>query len=169
MLQGQQLNKETYTRTLLNSAFFIVAGSHTAATWLTGTLYYLLTNPEALIAASNEVKATFSSAKEMTVANSQSLTYTKACLKEASRVYPPTPLSLPRIVATGGVNICGKYVPAGYTVAVNHWSINRSAANSNDPTAFKPERWLGHPHYQNDGFDALKPWGHGPRTCIAKK
>lgn len=59
-------------------------------------------------------------------------------------------------------------------VEVQHWSINHSADNWDDPFTFRPERFLE--ESKDDGeengknvLEALQAFSVGPRNCIGRK
>jgi cytochrome P450 len=95
---------------IVNSGDFILAGSETTATLLSGALYYLLRNPSTLARLSEEVRTTFAAEDEITLAKSTVLPYTSAVINEALRLYPPVPSGLPRIVPGKGEVISGVWV-----------------------------------------------------------
>jgi len=94
-----------------NSADFILAGSETTATLLSGATYYLLKSPDKLQKLIKEVRTSFGSPDEITLARVTTLPYVSAVLNEALRLYPPVPSSLPRFVPAGGAKIAGSWVP----------------------------------------------------------
>lgn len=99
-----------------NASLFIVAGSDTTATLLTGTIFYLLQNPEVLKKLAEEICGTFSTEKEI---NSQSVTrlpYMIACLDETSRVYPTVLTGQAVIVPPDGDIVGEDWIPGGVCV-----------------------------------------------------
>lgn len=96
-----------------NAALFMLAGTETTATLLSGLTYHLLRNPDKLRTLVDEIRSSFESEEDMNLVNLQRLTYLEACLHEGFRMYPPVPLGLPRQVPEGGAAICGKWVPGG--------------------------------------------------------
>jgi len=99
------------------------------------------------------------------------MTYLKAVMTEAIRLYPPVAGTLPRLVPKGGVDICGQFIPEGTVVGVHHFATYRSARNFKYPEEFRPERWLegadGSGEFEGDCREALQPFSVGPRKCIA--
>lgn len=91
----------------------MLAGSETTATALSGVTYLLLEHPEALARLTREVRSSFASADEITIASVSGLTYMQACLNEALRVHPPVGSGLVRTVPPGGDTIAGHWVPGG--------------------------------------------------------
>ncbi|KAJ5726555.1 cytochrome P450 monooxygenase [Penicillium malachiteum] len=152
-----------------NANVFIIGGSETTATLLTGVTYLLLSSPSALEKLTKEVRSTFDKEQEITMASVNQLTYMLACLNEALRVYPPIPAGLPRLVPSKGHVILGRYVPGDTIVALHHWAMYHNEKHFTDPHSFTPERFLGDPRYANDEFEILQPFSVGPRNCLGRK
>jgi cytochrome P450 len=96
-----------------NGALFMLAGTETTATLLSGLTYYLLKNPEKMARLVKEVHTAFTSLDDMHINELSKLPYLHACIEEGLRVYPPVPGILPRIVPQGGANISGRWVSGG--------------------------------------------------------
>ncbi|KAE8379265.1 cytochrome P450 [Aspergillus bertholletiae] len=147
----------------------IVAGSETTASLLCGVTFYLLSNPQKLEKAVNEVRSEFDSADKISFVSVNKLHYLLACLNEALRVYPPVPDGLPRNTASNVEVINGRPVPPNTTVRMTHWATYRSPQNFMRPDEYIPERWLGDaPGFENDHKNALQPFHVGPRNCIGR-
>jgi cytochrome P450 len=96
-----------------NSVLFLVAGSETTATMLSGTTYLLLKDPKIYKKLVEEVRGAFEKADDITVDAVSKLPYLLACLQEGLRYYPPVPTGFPRVVPPGGDTISGHYIPEG--------------------------------------------------------
>jgi cytochrome P450 len=96
-----------------NAGLFMVAGTETTATLVSGLTYLLLKNPEAMQQVTGEVRKTFHSPDEMSIEKVASLPYLNACIKEALRLYPPVVTGMPRMTPADGSTICGQFVPPG--------------------------------------------------------
>ena len=112
----------------------LVAGSETTATLLSGATYLLLQHPPVLARLQSEIRASFSSAKEITpvsLVSASRLPYLEAVLTEALRCYPPVPSTLPRITGAAGAIIDGQFVPgkAGFTIGYSLAFIPREVTN----------------------------------------
>ena len=83
-----------------------------AGTAGSSTTYLLLKSPAPLARLTAEVRSSFSSDNEITIAAASELTYLSACINEALRCYPPIPMGLTRRVPHGGTVIAGNFVPA---------------------------------------------------------
>jgi cytochrome P450 len=95
----------------VNAGLFMVAGTETTATLLSGLTYLLLTHPESMKKLVTEVRGAFASSDEVTMEAIAALPYLNACIKEAFRRYPPVPVGLPHRTPQEGSTICGHYVP----------------------------------------------------------
>jgi cytochrome P450 len=95
------------------TTILLVGGSETTATLLSGLTYYLLTNSRVYEKLKHEIRSSFSVESEITLTRASGLPYMKAVIDEALRIYPPTPISFPRIVPGTGEIIQGRFVPGG--------------------------------------------------------
>ncbi|KAF2791648.1 cytochrome P450 [Melanomma pulvis-pyrius CBS 109.77] len=159
-------NQLSRNQMLTNSSLFMVAGTETTATLLSGLTFFLLKNPETLKKVVQEVRAL--SETQLSLEMLPRLPYLNACFEEGLRLYPPVPTGLPRVVATGGNAICGEWVPANTRVFVSQDAAYRSPHNFKDPDSFIPERWLPNTGYDTDNKDVLLPFSVGPRNCLGK-
>ncbi|CAJ0550075.1 Ff.00g100050.m01.CDS01 [Fusarium sp. VM40] len=152
-----------------NAELFMLAGSETTATLLSGCLYNLLTYPDKMETVLKEIRGRFSTSDDLTLERLAELKYMNACLKEALRVYPPVPIGSPRVVQGDGQQILGKYIPPETRVSVHHYSTYHSEENFKDAESFVPERWLKtDPKYAGDMLEAHQPFGFGPRNCLGQ-
>ena len=93
------------------SKVLVLAGSETTATLLSGCTYHLVQNSEKLKRLQDEVRGTFKTDDEITLASAAQLPYLQAVLEESLRLYPPVPSTLPRRTGLQGNLICGREVP----------------------------------------------------------
>ncbi|KAK0640198.1 NAD-dependent protein deacetylase hst2-1 [Lasiodiplodia hormozganensis] len=149
-----------------NSSLFMIAGTETTATLLSGLTWYLLKNPDKLKKAVEEVRSR--SEEDLSLEELPRLPYLNACFEEGLRVYPPVPIGLPRETPEGGNMICGEWVPGKTRVSLHNWSAYRSEKNFKDPDSFVPERWLPNTGYDSDRKEVLQPFSFGPRNCLGK-
>jgi cytochrome P450 len=96
-----------------NGATFMLAGTETTASELSGLTYLLLQNPDKLDRLAQEVRTACKTFDDLTMSNLSRLPYLQACLEEGLRLYPPVPCGLPRVTPKEGAMICGRWVPAG--------------------------------------------------------
>ncbi|KAH8727461.1 cytochrome P450 [Phaeosphaeriaceae sp. PMI808] len=149
-----------------NASIFMIAGTETTATLLSGLTFFLLKNPDKLKKVIDEVRPLPEADLSLEVL--PRLPYLNACFEEAMRMYPPVPAGLPREVGKGGNKIMDKWVPEGTSVIVPQYVAFQSKINFKDPTSFVPERWLPGSEYDNDRKDVFQPFSFGPRNCLGK-
>ena len=94
-----------------NSSLFMIAGSETTATLLSGATNLLLRNQDKLSRLVTEIRA-LESEDDLTAQNLAALPYLTAVLNESLRCYPPVPVGVWREVPEGGSAIAGQWVPA---------------------------------------------------------
>ena len=96
----------------------------------------------------------------------KNLVYLQAIIKEAMRLCPPAPLSVPH-ESMEDCNVAGYFVPKGTQLLVNIWKLHRDPRVWTDPNDFKPERFLTtHAHFDVRGknFEYI-PFSAGRRSC----
>ncbi|RTE72146.1 hypothetical protein BHE90_013443 [Fusarium euwallaceae] len=165
--------KFTMYHVLAGCASNIVAGSDTTATSLSGILYHLLKNPQALQRLRQEIEEfnhQDSNSRTITWTQSQKMPYLQAVIKEALRLHTAVALPMERVVPQGGAEICGHYFPQGTYVGINNWVYHRNKAIfGEDANEFKPERWLtSDPENLSIMNKNLISFGAGARTCIGR-
>ncbi|KAF2263753.1 cytochrome P450 [Lojkania enalia] len=151
-----------------NASLFMIAGTETTATLVSGLTYLLLNNSDAMKKLVKEIRGSFVSSDDMSMEAIAALPYLNACLKEALRLYPPVPTGLPRLTPPDGSTICGHYVPANTSLSLPHLAMYTSSRNFQDPLSFIPERWLGDERFANDNRSVLQPFSIGSRDCLGR-
>lgn len=144
----------------------------TAATALSGALFFLTKNPPTLERLTSEVRAAFKRPSDITFQAVAALPYLQACIRETMRLYPPVATGVPRIIPAGGREIMGRWLPSATRASVHHYSASHSAANFRNPDSFIPERWMPEStagEYADDAREASAPFSVGPRNCIGQK
>lgn len=99
------------TEMYANSQVFMVAGTETTATALSGLLYQLMMNPEKMETIVKEIRETFEKDSDIEMRALEHMKYLNACIEEALRIYPPVPVGLPRITPDDGLLVCGQHIP----------------------------------------------------------
>lgn len=151
-----------------NASMFMLAGTETTATALSGITFYLLRNRASLSLLTKEIRSVFAASDDLNLDELARQRYLNAVIQEGLRMYPLVPSILPRVTPSKGASICGEWIPAGVTVGVHHLATYRSKAFFHKPHEFRPERWLGSPEFINDKLDAMEPFSVGPRNCLGK-
>lgn len=139
-----------------NASLFMVAGTETTATALSGTTYYLLKNPAYMKKLVEEIRSAFSDFDDVTFEGLARLKYLQAILQEGLRMYPPVPIALPRRTPQEGAMVCGEFVPGDVSIGVMQFATYRSSKNFTKPYEFRPERWLNDPEFKNDNLNAVE-------------
>jgi len=94
----------------------IFAGSDTTAISTRAILYYLLKNPQYKRRLVEELDGLRSQGKisdPVKLEEADRMPYLQAVMYEALRLHPAVGMSLPRVVPPGGVEMDGRFIPAG--------------------------------------------------------
>lgn len=103
--------------TITTGALFMLAGTETTATLLSGLTFMLLKHPDRLRRLTDEVRSSFPSEGDMSMSSLSRLGYLRACIEEGLRLYPPVAIGPPRTVPQGGATVCGRWVLEGVSLA----------------------------------------------------
>ncbi|GAP87966.1 putative cytochrome P450 [Rosellinia necatrix] len=165
---GQAHREGLSTETIeAQATVVILAGSETSSVAETAIVYHVLAHPEIHSKLRTEIRSTFADAKAIRLqAVLGQLPYLDAVVQEAMRIHAPLANGFTRWVSSrDGAMICGKHVPRGTVLTINHYCSNTSARNFRDPMKFAPERWMGDAKYANDQRAVVQPFSVGPRNC----
>ena len=143
------------------TATMIVAGHETTALALFWSLYLLASLPAEQERVAEEVRAIALGPEAASDALSR-LSYTRAVVSEALRLYPPAFAISRNAVATDQVGQLR--IPRGSVVVVAPWVLHRHVRLWEDPNVFNPSRFLG-TELPAHRF-AYLPFGAGPRVCV---
>jgi cytochrome P450 len=154
----------------------VSAGSDTTAIALREIIYRLLTHPGGKERFLAEMKAVLRdrTVGEMdtpvTWAESQRMSYFQAFVKECLRLHPALGQIIPREVPSGGMRLCGHFLPEGTVVGCNAWTVHRDEkVFGPDAEGFRPERWTeASAEKRRDMENVFFTFGGGPRVCIGK-
>ncbi|CAH0027348.1 unnamed protein product [Clonostachys rhizophaga] len=168
--QEEQEKRMSQAEVEMASITFIVAGSETTATMISGTIYLLLCNPSVLSRLTTVIRADFPKESDLTNINLQQHEYLNAVLKEGLRLYPPAPDTLFRTTEKESVIVAGRVVPPHTKLTMNLWAAHRDPTNFRKPLEFIPERWVKDAplEFSNDDRAVFKPFSVGPRDCLGK-
>uniref|UniRef100_A0A1W7HBW3 Cytochrome P450 n=1 Tax=Scoparia dulcis TaxID=107240 RepID=A0A1W7HBW3_SCODU len=158
---AEELNYQMVKIVLMD---LFIGGTHSTTTTLEWALAQLLHNPPILFKAKQELSQVLATPKLVQEYDIPNLPYLDAVLKEAMRLHPTAPLLLPHR-AEQDVEIQGYTIPKHTQVFVNAWSILRDPTYWDDPTSFKPERFLNSDiDFRGRDFSYI-PFGSGRRIC----
>ncbi|CAL0309309.1 unnamed protein product [Lupinus luteus] len=147
---------------------FFSAGTDSTAVATEWALAELINNPHVLKKAQeelNEVVGKDRLADELDVPN---LPYIRAIVKETFRLHPPLPVVKRKCVQECVVD--NYTIPQGALILFNVWSVGRDPKYWNNPSEFRPERFLENVEGEQ-GIDVkgqhfqLLPFGSGRRMC----
>lgn len=139
-----------------------LAGHETTANALSWTMYLLSQHPECMRKLREEVDRV-TQGEEMTLAHLHQLEYTKACINEGMRIYPPVWLIARKAIENTTI---GEFeIPANTNVFITPYLIHMDPKLWDNPEEFRPERWFEEKTKQMDKF-AYFPFAAGPRMCI---
>jgi cytochrome P450 len=153
------------------------AGSDTTASTLCTAFLALVTHPETLRAAHQELDTVVGSGRSPTFEDEGNLPYIGAFVKEVLRWRPVAVLGGTPHASTEDDCYEGYHIPAGTTVLGNSWAINLNEEYYPNPHHFEPARFLdgafterskppmpltGKPHPAKAGHSSF---GWGRRIC----
>jgi cytochrome P450 len=141
---------------------FMLAGHETTANAMAWSWYLLALHPEArerMLAEVDEVLVS----ERPTVAELERLVWTRACVMEAMRLYPPAWV-VPR-VAIADDEIAGHRIPKRSTVLMPIHALHRDERFWEDPDSYDPTRFLPE-NSKGRHRSAYLPFGGGRRICI---
>ncbi|KAL0456882.1 UNVERIFIED_CONTAM: cytochrome [Sesamum latifolium] len=125
----------------------------------------LIKKPQVLNKVQQEIRALVRKKGSVVEDDIHKLPYFKAVVKETLRLYPPAPLSLPRLTTKASV-VDGYEVELDTRVYVNVWAIGRDPDIWENPNEFLPERFLNSSvDFKGQDFEFL-PFGSGRRVCL---
>lgn len=112
----------TSTHLLFGCLQNVFAGSDTTAIALSSIIFHLTRNPTSLSRLREEINGAAARgviSDPITFAQSQTLPYLQAVIKEALRINPAVGLPLLRVVPAGGVMLCGVFFPEGVSTILH--------------------------------------------------
>ncbi|KAH7514007.1 hypothetical protein FEM48_Zijuj11G0043000 [Ziziphus jujuba var. spinosa] len=140
------------------------AGTDTTSSAVEWILVELLRNPVCMKKVKEELAREIKQEKSIKDSHLTNMPYLQACMNEAIRLHPPSPLLLPHR-ATESCQIMGYTIPKDAMVLVNFWAIGRDPTHWEDPLVFKPERFLNSSlDFKGNDFQYI-PFGAGRRIC----
>ncbi|CAO2045240.1 unnamed protein product [Urochloa humidicola] len=146
----------------------VTAGSDSSAATVEWMLAELINHPDAMRKVRDEIDAAVGGESRIVgEADLPRLPYLQAAFKETLRLHPGAPIA--HRVSAAEVTVGGFTVPARAAVFINLWAIGRDPAFWEDPSAFRPERFM--PGGAAAGVEPrgqhfqLLPFGAGRRGC----
>ncbi|XP_059287494.1 cytochrome P450 78A7-like [Lycium ferocissimum] len=151
----------------------IFRGTDTTALLTEWVMAELVLNQEIQEKLHNELETIPGKNENVTDAHISKLPYLQAVIKETLRLHPPGPLLSWARLSMSDVHLSnGMIIPSNTTAMINMWSITHDPNVWENPSAFKPERFLkssGGMDFDVRGNDLrLAPFGAGRRVCPGK-
>lgn len=145
---------------------FFIAGTDTTAAVVVWAMTALMNNPRVMKKVQMEIRNLYEDKDFINEDDIEKLPYLKSVVKETLRLFPPSPLLLPR-ETTENCNIDGYEIKPKTLVYVNAWAIARDSENWEDPEEFYPERFFtSGVDFKGKDFELI-PFGSGRRMCPA--
>ncbi|KAI0131094.1 putative cytochrome P450 [Daldinia grandis] len=139
---------------------YIAAGSDTTTNTLTYLIWTLCKRPDIKAKLLEELNTLPDGFTDLDL---KKLPYLDHVVQETLRLYSAAPSGLPRVVPQGGAALAGHFIPGGYTVSAQAYSMHRNPAVYWEPLKFDPSRWENPTREMKDAF---VPFGGGSRICI---
>jgi len=137
------------------------AGHETTANALSFTLGLLAENQDAQRKAYEEIASCNRATDDIMQVIGQ-LTYTKQCIEEGMRLYPPAYV-IDRIASSDDV-YQGTQIKKGSLFLMSVYELQRDERFWKEPLAFRPERF--EPDNRKEYQEYYYPFGAGPRMCV---
>ncbi|KAF5738821.1 hypothetical protein HS088_TW12G00014 [Tripterygium wilfordii] len=167
LLSLQETDPEFCTDEIIKGIILVMltAGTDTTAQAATYAAKDLVSHPECLKKAREEIDSVVGSSRLIEDADLNKLPYLNCVVNESLRLGPAAPMPLPHL-NMDDCTVGGYDVPKGTMLFVNIWALHRDPKLWEDPYAFKPERFLGF-EAGGDQKAGLKfiPFGAGRRQC----
>ncbi|GMP95982.1 hypothetical protein CsSME_00044827 [Camellia sinensis var. sinensis] len=144
----------------------VVGGTDTTATMVEWVMTEIMHNPELMKKVQEELSDIVGMNNFVEESHLPKLLYLDAVVKETFRLHPALPLLVPRRPSQSCV-VGGYTIPKGTRVFLNVWAIQRDPDFWDNPSEFRPERFLGDDNkwdYTGNNFQYL-PFGSGRRIC----
>ncbi|XP_068635686.1 ferruginol synthase-like [Aristolochia californica] len=143
----------------------VMAGMDTTTCTIEWVMSELMNKPEVMKSAQEELDQVVGTNSLVEETHLSKLPYLNAIVKETLRLRPAGPIMLPRTpseTCTAG----GYTVPKGCRILVNLWGMQRDPEAWDEPSEFRPERFLNSEKRDFSGNDFhFFPFGTGRRIC----
>ena len=149
---------------LIDQIMTLVFGGHeTSATAMVWTWYLLAKNPQAEKRMHDELDQVLEG-RDPKLSDLVNLRYTKACIEEAMRLYPP--FWFENRNTKRDITLGATCIPKGKMVVFSRYSTHRHADWWEQPNKFMPERFLTSNEGKSSHRFSSVPFGGGPRICV---
>ncbi|OQS00100.1 cytochrome P450, mitochondrial-like [Thraustotheca clavata] len=148
----------------------LLGGVDTTAIALLWLLYSIAAAPnssEIQMKIRNEVNLATGSKKVIDEEALGKLTYIRACVKEALRLYPPTNAQMR--TAVDDMTLLGYDIPKGSILVMSIYVMGRNSNIFENPDDFIPERWLERENKLNRSNAAYSTIPFSMCTCVGRR
>lgn len=177
---GDQFPEVDNTRIVSYLMINMIAGADTTAITFSMSLYSSLKNPGIWKRLRDEIPAqSFTSDLSIfSYEDTKSFPFLRAVVDESRRRYPAVAMPLERHVPETGLTLPnGKYIPPGYIVGMDPYTIGLNEVWGKDSKEFRPERWLRDDRHESEAeydkrLQSMRKhdlsFGKGSRLCIGQ-
>ncbi|GFP83121.1 cytochrome p450 83b1 [Phtheirospermum japonicum] len=158
---GVDLSWDNIKALLMN---IFIAATDTSSAAIIWTMTVLMKAPQVMQKVQAEIRNLIGKKAIVDEDDLPKLSYLKAVINEAFRLYPPAPLLMPRETIDKGT-LEGYEIQPKTMVYVNAWAVARDPECWENPEEFMPERFLNN-NIDIKGQDfGVVPFGSGRRIC----
>lgn len=144
------------------------AGFDTVTTAISWSLLYLVRSPSVQKKIQEELDTVIGRERRPRLSDRPQLPYMEAFILETFRHSSFVPFTIPHST-TRDTSLNGFYIPKGRCVFVNQWQINHDQKLWNNPSEFRPERFLSPDGTINKALsEKVTLFGLGKRKCIGE-
>ncbi|XP_006163086.1 cytochrome P450 1A2 [Tupaia chinensis] len=145
------------------------AGFDTVTTAISWGLMYLVTRPEIQRKVQKELDTVVGRARRPQLSDRLQLPYMEAFILETFRHSSFVPFTIPHST-TRDTSLNGFYIPKEQCVFVNQWQVNHDPTLWEDPSEFRPERFLTvqGTAISKAASEKVMLFGMGKRRCIGE-
>lgn len=170
-----QLKKEGFIQgdeVVAHTFVFFIAAFETTSSTMVLCLYELSKNRKLQRRVQKEIDAVLNGSSVDTVSFEMlsDLNLLECCIYETLRKYPPAPFLIRECTKDYKIPDENCTIPEGTPIIISTFGLHRDANIYEDPSEFKPERFLNSPTGGGNSKGSFYlPFGHGPRICIGEK
>ncbi|CAF9941589.1 MAG: hypothetical protein ALECFALPRED_009236 [Alectoria fallacina] len=148
-----------------DALMLLLAGTNTTAHTLVVAVYNLIHSPHLVQRLVAELRGAMSEpCSQNDWANLEKLPYLRAVVKESLRLSYGAPGPLPRVVPPTGAFLAGQHIPPGTVVSLSNLVYNHDPRVFENPTQFRPERWLSGTTSEMERH--MVSFSRGSRICL---
>lgn len=147
----------------IEASDFMLAGADTTSNTLTYIVWSVLKRPDLHARLLEELRSVGDQYDDSAL---ERLPLLNSVIQEALRLYGAVPGNLPRVVPPSGITIGNHFIPAGFEVETQAYSMHRNPEVYPDPLRFDETRWLDPSLITPEQKACFCPFGVGTRVCI---